>query len=198
MDQTTSFVQSSPTRHRVGEKEELFVPVSVRTALTLRNVAGALGKSLSILFTPREADCDIVTNQVVPEGAVRLDQESKPLMHFTRTISAIAPELAKFRDESRANSIKEALEALLDDANAVSLARIVIECMRERFPRKESRPTPEQFLEETSLPEFIQMLAGVMKANTGVMGPLGATVAARVKEAFAGATAPGAAETTNT
>jgi hypothetical protein len=189
MTQSASFVQSSPIRHRVGTEDELFVPVSVRTALTLRSVAGSLGKALSVIFGSHDSDCGIVTNQIVPDGEVKVDGDQKPLMHFTRTITAIDPELAKFREESRGAAVKEALEALLDDKNALALATIVIECMRGRYPRKEARPTPEEFLEQTQLPEFIQMLSGVMQANTGVLGPLGAAVAAKVKAAVASATA---------
>ena len=162
-----------------------FWPLSVSGMYAFKSLYGPLGSAIVALTETRSTDTASVFREV--GDAVR-DEDGKPIMFGNRplrdtenSVEAISPELAKVRLSQREKAIGDVVEALMDDANKESLARIVIDSTRlkEQLPELKDGaqcPPAKSLFDQIGLDAIPDLVKGIAKANKGVFGPLTETL----------------------
>lgn len=163
------------TEHTVAGETLKFFPVSVGTTFELRRLAKPLAKALSALFAPAKQDIGIIERVFEASG-------EEPGGKITEN-EPIHPELAKVRSKEREDGVASLVDALLDPKNGDVIGKVIMDCLREEFPRGRDAPHPNEFMRELELPTLVELLKGCFKSNKEVLGPLaqGADVAPVLK-----------------
>lgn len=153
---TSLFPAPQPSEHEINGQTFKFWPISVGAMFRLRGLAKPVAKAVAAFLTNSQND---TASEVVQSGE-----------HRKVSTQAIATDLAKLRYEQRQAAIEQLTEGIFSDPAAKTLAELCIDSMRETFDKKVTRP--EAFLESVSAPDFVEMLAGVAKANAKLFDPL--------------------------
>ena len=161
-----SFIGSTNyVEHEVGGEELKFFPLSVTVMFKLRRVALPLPAALSTLFAPNNTDFTVIQREFSDDGEGGRGKEI--------ITEAISPQLAALRTKERTEALEQAIGALTDEQNAEVVGAVIMDCLREDFPRgSKENPKPGEFIHELDLPCMIECLKGVAKANREVLGPL--------------------------
>ena len=158
-----SFLAPKSIEHDVGDKTISFYPMSVGMAFRARPLGKHIARLLSLIFTKQDKDCDTTEREI--HDAKDLPP-SKELI-----ISAAAPEVLRMRAERQDALFQEIVDSLLADDNKQLLCDLLMDSMREEFP-KDQRPKVGELLDGISLPVLTELMIGVGKANKAVFGPL--------------------------
>lgn len=179
---------ASVTREINGE-DFTFYTVSLRVAAKMAPLLSRLAGHFSTLLSgdPKQDQGRIEEDFATPEGEVI----SKT------TVQPINPELATMRAEKREQAIRGAVDALLDPQNRRALGELLMDSLRDDFPRgAKNRDAGEiqEFVDGMDIPVFIEFLKGLAAANAKVFGDLGngigRAVQARAKELLGEAAEP--------
>jgi len=160
-----SFIAPQATPHRVQGQEFNFYPVSLATMFKLRGAAKSIAKALATIFNGNASDNGSVHRQIANEHK-SFDTET--------VVEAVAADVIKLRHEQRVEAFQNVVETLMDEANLVVLGELIIDSLRDVFP-KEARsewPPAKEFITATEGPALVDMIVGVAKANKGLFGPL--------------------------
>lgn len=161
--------------HEVAGEELHFYPVSVGMAFKLRVIGRPLAKSLSVLFGNKDQDHG--TRDVTVRNEYGTDDRQI-------IIDPISEGLARIRHEQRTESIEKLVESLTDDGNAAVVGEIIMDSLRDVFPKGDAhRPPPTEFINQMPLPVLGGMIMGLVQANKEVFGPLTEQVAAAASAA---------------
>lgn len=148
----------------VNGTELKFYPISVNVMFKLRRIAAPLAKAISTLFQPDDKDLTVIERTFSDDGE---GGKGKELIQ-----EAISPQLAKLRQESRASAITDLIEAVTDERNALVIGRVIVDSLRDDFPRKMKDSDVQDFVSKLEAPRLVELLKGVMAANGKVLGPL--------------------------
>lgn len=167
-----SFLTPTFEAHEVGGDTYNFWPVSLRVLFKLRCVATPLAKSLSTLFSVRERD-------TITESHDWTDVETGERGSTTKLLPA-STELSEALHKRRTAAIEELVIALTERSNLLIVGEIIMDSMREDFPRNPSKEQIAAFVDDEGMnvPTISALLVGVAKANKKVFGPLADTVSA--------------------
>lgn len=159
---STNFVE-----HQVNGQTLRFHPVSVTVFFRLRKLAKPIATAVSTLFFPNDSrDVRIVEQTIAPSGD---DPGGK-----VTTNEPVSPEIAIMRDEQRSVAIAEAIDALTSDENADVVGEVIMDSLRDLFPRRSAdNPPAREFMQALDACALAGLLIGVAKANAEVLGPLG-------------------------
>lgn len=157
---STPFVTPEPVEHEVAGQNRKFWPMSVNTIFKLQGLATPISKALAAFLTNSQNDTGQEQSKV--ESAEGNRQERL-------TIQPITSELARVRFQQRQEAIELLTGGILNERTAKVLAEVVMNSMREDFPKGSS---VADFLEQTTAPVFMEMLSGVAKANKKLFDPL--------------------------
>lgn len=171
---------SSPKsiKHRVGETDHYFWPMSVRVLVKLKAVGSPVINALSVLFNKTRRAQDVKQTQ--------RSWEDGDLKGLDTVIEEISPEMAALRATEARDAIEEALTAVTDPENLGIMGDIIIDSLRKVF--KPGDPDSPPGLEVAQFYDVIQMrqiLTGLAKANAEVFGPFAQQVVAAVEGAMA-------------
>lgn len=158
-----TFIESPVVEHRVGDRTVGFRPISVQTLFKLRRIAKPFAKALPVLLDGGKNDVKSEIRDFPGEGAVSI-------------VEAIDPKLAQIRHDQRERAWQSLFEEGLHDETLAVLGEIVLKsCGRSLFGENERDwPTPQAFMAEPQVAAcFGDLIAGTLKANKGVLGPLG-------------------------
>lgn len=156
----TTFATPAAVEVDINGEVKRFHPISSRLAFELRIVALPLARALTVLFGGGRGESGTIDRR-------KADGETEFIAE------AITPELFASKANARAAAASEVVDALTSPEAQSVLARVIINSMKDDFPRgAKDNPTPEQFLEEVDLPLLAPMLRGVFEANKAVLGPL--------------------------
>lgn len=174
------FLSPKCVSHKVGtgefEQSINFYPVSVRVAFRLKTMAKPLAQAINTLFSEGKNDTGQTTRTSVDPDGSRYEET---------VLEGVNPELAKYRDDRRDKAIAEIIEAFTDPKNQMVVSELLMDSMRDDFPRKPSAEDINGFIESLSVDVLMQMLMGVAKANFGVLeGKLAEAVRQRAGAAF--------------
>jgi hypothetical protein len=162
--------------HEVAGDPLHFYPVSVGMAFKLRVVGKPLAKSLAVLFGNKEQDHG--TRDVTVHN--EYGSEDRQII-----IEPITEGLAKIRHSQRTESIEKLVESLTDDGNAAIVGEIIMDSLRDVFPKGDPhRPPASEFINQMPLPVLGAMIMGLVQANKEVFGPLTEQVAAAASAAM--------------
>jgi hypothetical protein len=161
--------------HEVNGTVVKFSPVSAEKAFSLRGLSEPIGKLIGVF--------SVSTKNDVAQKTRTIRDNKEDSQSDTLEIEAIDPALAAQRAKSREEAIVTALNGLLGADNIRTIAALVIDSMKEDFPRdSKDNPSPDEFLAEVELPAFGQMIVGLCKANAEVFGATGKLIAGLVEE----------------
>jgi hypothetical protein len=150
-------------KHTVAGKELMFYKVSLLKMIDLRDVYKKIGKLLSTLFTSVSNDTGSIFRKFNDGGET--------------VVQPINVDLARFRLESQGTAIVDLIDVLSDRKNMESLGALIMDSLRDEFPRGDgNNPPPTEFMAVLDAPEIVDMVIGVAKANKGLFGPLGVQV----------------------
>lgn len=168
----------------VGDGKRKFYPLSIRTAFRLRAVGKPLARAFASLFSG-------VGQETGRVKRVRSDGGS-----FEREVvhTAIDPKLAEVKLAARERTMNDLIDAITDPANGEVLAAVVMDSMRDDYPRKPSKADIDAFIDRTSIVQAKALLLGVAEANKDVFGPLAARLSASAPNADSPVNDPVASE----
>lgn len=147
-----------------------FYTCSVRTCARLSSLLSKLAGHFTTLLGSNSGRDQGTTEEVYapPEG------ETGEIMTKT-VVQPINPDLAAFRSTQRENAVKGAVDALFDEKNRAAIGELLMDSLKDDFPRGTKRPVDEclAFVDEMDIPTFIEFLKGLAEANSKVFGDLG-------------------------
>lgn len=144
--------------HTVSGKTLVFLPISAMTLLKLKGLVEPVSKCLSVLFEDKNRDAGVVQ---------RSDSEG-----FSEVISeGVSESVLRMRSEQKSKAVEDLMKALSDDSNLDALGEVILDSLR-KHDWGGHRPPAMEFMKYLGLPDLVQMLIGVAKANKGVFGPL--------------------------
>lgn len=151
---------------RFGDDTVYFYPLSVLKLPKLKSLVGPLGKAFASMTASDQND--------ISQRTIRTTEQNGDKSEVLE-INAIAADLASLRQEQKERAISELLDALFDKANMEVIGELLMDSMREVFPRGSSdNPTVTEFLSAYGdLPVMVKLLEGMLGANKGVFDPLG-------------------------
>jgi hypothetical protein len=169
--------------HDVCGQQVKFWPVSVGLTFELRRIGKPLAKSLSVLFSKN-------ANDNGTQDLIEKDERGNDRRELT--ILPISEGLAKIRHEQQTEAIEGLVESLTNPEHAEIVGKLLMDSLREVFPREEKKDWPpvQVFIKELPLPALGAMLAGLAMANQEVLGPLTETVKAKVGEVVTASNRP--------
>lgn len=161
-EKTSLFAKKGITR-TIGESEWTFYPVSVARLFQLRETIKNICASAAFLFGSSKDDCGQEIEKITShEGVIERNN-----------IAAIAPDLAKLRDQQKRDGIGLSIDALLGEQNKLAIGRLLADSLRDNFDRNVPDKEVLEFLDTLDLAQMVEMLMGFAEANAKVFGPLG-------------------------
>lgn len=159
---------------KVMGTDQNFYPVSVGMLFKLKRVGASLVDALALFFANTNNDLKTREN-IITDKDGNIQRET--------TIEQLSFEMAQYRDNQKQIAWKKAFEAIFDEGNKAVIGELIMDCLREVFPRdplsgvfREGSPQPAEFMNEMPAVMLVDFILGVAKANRDVLGPLGQTV----------------------
>jgi hypothetical protein len=151
-----------------------FYPISAGKIFKLKGLAKPIGKILASIGGGKD---DTIGSETTRFAGTDNDPAGE-----TIKIQAINPVLEQQRADRKQKAVSELIDALTDDSNIGIVGEILIDSMRDVFPRGDKdNPPGRQFIVSLDLPILAEMVAGVLAANKEIFGPLGGTVESLVQ-----------------
>jgi len=153
------------TREIAGESY-VFYPCSLGAVARMATLIQKLSGHLATLLIDDSKDRGVAEENYTDEGGTFVNK---------RATSEASLELASLRTEQRRDAVQGAVDALLDPDHRISLGKLVMNSLREDFPRGREIPADvaREFVESMDLPVFVEFLRGLAEANTKTFGDLG-------------------------
>lgn len=135
----------------------------------LRRLATPIAQAL-MAMRPGANDVTIVDRDIANDGSGGRGREI--------ITEGISPQLAKLRFEQQEAGLKSLIESLTDEANAAILGELIMDSMREVFPRTGKLPAGIEVVKGLQTAgRLLQVLRAIAVANAEVIDPLVARVA---------------------
>ena len=148
--------------------DQHFYACSLGCAFRLKNIAKPIVKAMATL---------LIDGGDTDQGMMKNESFTKD--ESLETVTAYQPigaELADLRHKHKQEALDSLLDALLDPANKLVLAEVIVDSLRETYKKNSEGLVDEKdvrsFARDVDLPTFVECLKGVGKANIGVFGPL--------------------------
>lgn len=168
------FLESSQgVKHDVMGTSITFYPISAGKIFKLKSLASPIGKLIESLQKNNFSTSSKVSRMAATETDGPIE---------TIENNAIDPKLESQQSLRRQYAIEEVIKALTDDANITAFGELLIDSMKEVFPRGDSsNPKGDEFINSLPLPALGEMVIGVIDANKEVFGPLGGKIKNAIK-----------------
>ena len=168
-----TFIKPKGISCKIDEDTLLFYPVSISCMFTLKEIAAPIARAMASLFQSEGNDVG-ATDETISEN----NQQD---FINRKIVEPVSMELARFRLDQKQRAIQDSIETLFSPTNAVIVARIIMDSLRDDFDRNKTEEQKD--VEATDLLEtidgamFQQLLHGLYKGNEKVFGPLASMVA---------------------
>lgn len=179
--QKFSLLRRNTETREISGQTFTFYPISVRMLFELKSNMEPLMKALRALFS-----------KLPNEGTQTVEETRDPMTGqvLTRTTHLGAPDVAvlKARSEEQEKVLRDAVEALLGDANRLMLGRVLADSLRDEEIRTDSQV--QEFITDPAfdLPLLVEFLSGFFAVNAKVFGPFAQRVRELVREKLASLT----------
>ena len=110
------------------------------------------------------------------QGSVEeIYQQAEGEVMSKHIIEPINPDLAALRTKQKEKALHGAIQAIFDPKNRAAIGELLIDSIKDVFPRGKRRPAEEcqEFVDEMDVPTLIEFLKGLAEANAKVFGDLG-------------------------
>lgn len=180
-----TFRDKRSIKHQVNGQEFRFYPNRVGLLTEARDLAEPVAKAVNTLFADQSKD--ISSN-------VKRQHEGDFFLEDIQT-KAIDIDMARHRQEERAEAISTILGTLADTRSLILLGRLFMDSLRDEFPyqRERSAAEVEEFLygddeeyEGLDAPMLVEMFQGWMKANATTFGDTGESLVGLVRAKIEG------------
>ena len=156
-----------------GPQEFKFYPPRMRMLLSgrMREILEPLSQAASTIFSDTSQD-------------VSRQQEVETDGRVTTFVQGINPDVIALRAEKRAQAIKDALAALLDDNTRWQLGELLADSLRDDFPEDAGQRAVESkaFMDEIDLPTLGQFIQGYFKALKPILDKSGNSIFSSLQE----------------
>lgn len=155
-----AFLTPKIVDHEVNEELLEFFPVSLGVVFQLKDVLRPLAFGLASIMSDTGSDRGYTTTK---------DSDG-----FEQSVvNPITVDLARYRAEEKQRAILDFMEAFSDKKSRYALGRLIMDSLRNEFPRKFEHRDVEEFMDAVDADTMSQLLVGVARANKGVFGPFG-------------------------
>jgi len=163
---TFTFLSPTFISHKVGDKELHFYPISVKFIFELKMLGKPIAQALTSLFINKENDTGATTQSV--------EDSKKGYKEIKTTVDPITVEVAILRTSQKQEVFETLFEAISNQDNGMLLGRMLMDSLREDFDKKEreDRNLALEFIQLMDLATLKDMILGLVKANSKVLGPL--------------------------
>lgn len=160
--------------HEVDGQSLRFYQITGFKLIAIKDTVRVLIDSLMQLQrSPRE---DAGSKETRDMERTELDTEQKmKFMPKTLTVSeksAVGTDLAAYHDSQRRQALKVLVDQVMDQRTYKDLVGLIVSSLRDEFPTAPTKQELDAIVESMPLPTLIALMGGVLKANTGVFGPL--------------------------
>lgn len=177
MSNSLSFLSGKCVDQEVNGQQMRFYPVSLRLAFRMRSFLAPIAKALTVLL-PNEQDDTRLTGY-----ENRSVKQADGTEMQTTEVGAIRPEILQQINSRRERAIEDLVMAVTSEENANLIAELIMDSLRDDFPRKPSPSQIQEFREEMDIDSLLQALAGFGKANKKIFDPFLDKVAPSVRRA---------------
>jgi len=139
-----------------------FYPASLQTAFQVKDILRPLVSGIAQILTDASGD--------------RGHTSTKQGEFEQIEVNPISVEVAQFRAREKEKAILDFLDAFTDKKSTMVLGRIIMDSLRDDYPRRFEVRDVEVFIDKLDIETFSQFLVGVVKANRGIFGPFGDVV----------------------
>ncbi len=172
--QRTSLFQPPYIEHDVRDARFRFYPISVSVLWKMRTFVEPISTAFRVLTGGKNDSDQLVDQSTDPETGEQ---------RVTSQVSAVAPELAKFREEKIDSAIKAAFESFFADDMRMFVGEMIVDSLREEFNRGQARDLSvvkavmdggkigDEEFPGLDLETMTMMIEGLVKANAKVFGP---------------------------
>ena len=164
-----SFLETKGTAvdHEVCGKSFKFYAATVQGAYLLKNLGRPVLQALGAIFGGIGAETGLTERSMTKPGGEFVTSTE---------VTAISPELAKLRIETRDKSIATLVDTLLEQKNGIVMAEIVADSLQDDWPRdahgRFDQKALAAFWNKMTVQAAVAFLSGVAKANRPVFDPL--------------------------
>lgn len=160
----------------INGKQVTFYTCSVKTCSRLKGFLTEMAGHLSVLIGGNPANGQAVVSEDW--------QDTDGAMVQKTTTQAINPELEELRMTRRRKAIEGAVGACFDSKNRAAIGELLMDSLKDNFPRGEKRPSEEclGFIDQMDPPTLTQFLQGLAMANAKVFGDLGKALGRAVQD----------------
>ena len=167
----------SPTvvEREINDHTVAFYMCSLSTCARLSGLLSKMAGHLTVLLgTDGSKDQGRIEEDFIEDGTTMSKTAYSP----------INPDLARLRTSQKQNAVEGAINALLDDKNRAAVGRLIMDSMRDIFPRRKKRTDDEcrEFVDHMDLAVFMQFVSGMAAANAKLFGDLGKTLGRAVQD----------------
>jgi hypothetical protein len=158
---------------KINDETVTFYEISAGKIFDLKNLAGPIGR----LIDAMQKNQNSIASKTSRYGAGG-DEPAGEIIE----LKAIEPKLEEQQALRRQRAITELIDTLTDDKNVRVLGEIIMDSMKDIFPRGSAdNPPGSEFIKSVSLPALGQLISGVIEANKGVFGPLGGKIVSQIE-----------------
>jgi hypothetical protein len=169
----SSYVSPDFVEHEVNGVTTKFYALSLQVMFDMRDVAKPLLKALTGLFGGVGQENGVTKTRKdhrLADGTSGVEQVEE--------LKGIDSKLAEVKLIDRDKSIHELIDAFADPKNRRVVAKALLDSMRVR-PLDDK--AVDAFLKDADAKVFVEIATGALKANAGVLGPLGARLLGQIQ-----------------
>lgn len=160
-----SSLKSKPLKHRVGDKELDFYPMSGKCLYVLRDIGPRIGKLIGVLTSDDKNDGDYKQQETFAPSSVGEGMVSQSNVE-TRGVSTAT---LKFRMDAKNDAIMELIECLTSEEMKNHIYTLIKSCLR--LGGDEGLPSCDEFFEEVPVDLLYDTIMGCVAANKRILGP---------------------------
>lgn len=173
-DKVAFLEASSGIDKKINDETVTFYEISAGKIFDLKNLAGPIGRTIDAF----QRNQNNISSKTSRYGEVGEDPGGEVI-----ELMAIDPKLEDQQAKRRQHAITELVDTLTDDKNIRTVGEIIMDSMKDIFPRGDSENPPgSEFIKSMPLPVLAQMVSGVIEANKGVFGPLGGRIVSQIED----------------
>lgn len=160
---TVSFLGGANfTKATVNEKEIKFYPISVSTLFRLKALGKPLAKALALIMGDKTVETSLINRHIEDEDGNSVMEEH---------IKAIESDLLREKFGLREDTITSVIEAFLNEESRDLVGMVIMESIKDEFG-EEKAPPAKEFMAKLDLSTLVQLVVGVIGANSGALEPV--------------------------
>lgn len=172
----TSFLAPNCVTVTIRDEKVKFFSLSPRCLTILTDITKPLASAINAFLDSRQEATKMKQEKITYTGeepGTRETVESEPVLTHEAMV---------WMSNQRRTAVEQLIDVVSSE-NINKLGDLLVDSMRELYPRTEPRPTGEEFIEEVGMDSLYPLVSGMLEANEKVLGPFLGKVKALIAEA---------------